>query len=126
MKTILFLLLLILTSCTKPNYTCEITIRHVDETHHGLPVKMVVGYESFKLESNQSIVLSVFKNTELGVCINSLSAKNDGHTSRIEIYSGGYSGGTLIIKQRTVFENRPSLCAFSILGDNNCGFTVIR
>lgn len=126
MKTILLLLLTLLTSCTKPNYTCEITIRHVAETLHNLPVDLRIGYETFRLESNQTLVLSVFKNVEHDVCITSLSAKNDGHTSSIEIYSGGYAGGTLIVKQRTIFENRPSLCALSILADNNCDFKVIR
>jgi len=124
MIKLLFILLLSFLSC-KEDYTCELTIYHVDQTHHNLPVEIRVGYETYRIEPQQTLILSVFKNVELDICINTWSDINNGHTSLISFYEGS-SAGKLIIKQRVVFENVPTLCAFSLIADNNCQFKVIR
>lgn len=123
---LLLILLFSLLSCAADYYTCEVTIHHIDQTFHGLPVEVVIGYESHLIPPNQSVVLTVFKNTDLDVCINSFSAKNEGHTSLIQIYSGFSYGGKLVVGKRTTFDNRYQLCAFRIYADNDCNFKVLR
>lgn len=119
----LLILLFTLLSC-KNDYTCEIVIHHVDQTNHDLPAEIRIGYETYRIEPHQTLMISVFKNVELDVCINTWSNNNSGHTSVIGFYNS--FGGKLIIQERVVFESRPTLCAFSLFADNNCEFKITR
>lgn len=124
MSNLWLLLTLLLSSCHGESYDCLVSVYHLPETLHNLPIKLSIGYDDYRIEAGQTRAVRIYKHGLNDVCIQSYSNDNQGHSSSIRFYAG-YSGGELLTLRRTVFENRPNLCPlFSIMADEDCALSI--